>query len=69
MFYTNILSLLLILVFKTFILLLVSNKAESRLLTLTLKITLLNNITIYGDFKTVLKLTLVINTYFILYIN
>ena len=65
-FYTGILSLFFVLILKTFTLLAVSNKAESKFLTLTLKITLSNNITIYDDFETVLKLTFVTNTYFVL---
>ena len=61
-FYTNIISLPFILILKTPTLLLVPNKVESRFSTF-LKTTLSNGITIYGDFKTVLKFTLVINTY------
>ena len=62
-FYTNATSLFFIPVLKTFILLPVSNKAKSKFSTLTLKITLSNSIIIYSDFKIVLKLTFVTNTY------
>ena len=58
-----------ILILKIFILLPVLNKVKSRFSTLILTITLLNNIIIYGDFKTVLKLALIIYNYFIIQIN
>ena len=67
-FYTNILSLLFILVLQILILLPVLSFAilKSKFLTLNLKIMLLNNNIIYDNFKAVLKLILIIKAYFIL---